>query len=353
MKLNKLSVTRFGWKLNDLIFQDVNLIVGKNAVGKSRTIEALDAFVKLLLQQWYNRVDNSSWKIELDGEKTLSYYVCFSNNTVVEESIKYEGEDVLRRKNNKTEIKSFDEGLWSEINPPADKLVLHVRRDTKEYPYLEHIVKWAENTYGLKFGKIIPGLSSENDMYDLFSGHEPIASMFELLNDEGKNRIIESFRELEYKILEVKTYEVQNIIKRLKIKEEGVNGDILETGISQGMLRSLYLLIFIEYIANKKEPQMLVIDDLCEGLDYQRATALGKMVFSLCKEKNIQLIATSNDGFLMDVVDIDYWNVLQREGSIVTGINKINSPKLFEDFKFTGLSNFDFFSSDYLGQNQR
>jgi hypothetical protein len=55
--------------------------------------------------------------------------------------------------------------------------------------------------------------------------------------------------------------------------------------------------------------------------------------------------------FLMDVVDLKYWNVLRRNGQVVTAINAKNHPNLFEDFKFTGLSNFDFFASDYIAQN--
>ena len=72
------------------------------------------------------------------------------------------------------------------------------------------------------------------------------------------------------------------------------------------------------------------------------------MLFKLCEENNIQLIATSNDSFLMDVIDIDCWNVLHRKGKVVSSINIVNNPKLFEDFRYTGLSRFDFFSSDYI-----
>jgi hypothetical protein len=52
------------------------------------------------------------------------------------------------------------------------------------------------------------------------------------------------------------------------------------------------------------------------------------------------------------IVDIKYWNVLQREGTIVTTINQQNNPDLFKKFMFTGLSNFDFFASDFITQYQ-
>ena len=116
------------------------------------------------------------------------------------------------------------------------------------------------------------------------------------------------------------------------------------------MFRSLSLLIFIEFLTAKRKTATVVIDDFCEGLDYDRATKLGKIVFDKCEHNNIQLIATSNDMFLMDVVDIVHWNVLQRNASIVTALNAKSNPELFEKFRYTGLSNFDFFASDYISQ---
>ena len=92
-------------------------------------------------------------------------------------------------------------------------------------------------------------------------------------------------------------------------------------------------MIYLEYLIYRKKPATIVIDDLCEGLDYERATKLGKLVFNKCMNTNIQLIATSNDSFLMDVVDIKYWNVLQREGKTVTAINIQTHEALFKKFK--------------------
>ena len=40
--------------------------------------------------------------------------------------------------------------------------------------------------------------------------------------------------------------------------------------------------------------------------------------------------------------------LFRSEGSEVSSIDIIKNPDLFNDFLFTGLSNFDFFSSDYI-----
>ena len=116
------------------------------------------------------------------------------------------------------------------------------------------------------------------------------------------------------------------------------------------MFRALALLIFIEFLASKKV-STLIIDDLCEGLDYHRASKLGKLLFMEETVDNIQLITTTNDSFLMDSVDIKFWNILSRNKNDVSAFNYDKNKQLFEEFKFTGLSNFDLFSSDYLLEN--
>ena len=50
----------------------------------------------------------------------------------------------------------------------------------------------------------------------------------------------------------------------------------------------------------------------------------------------------------MNSVPLDMWTVLKRDGSVVSGLNILNSKKKFDEFRFTGLSNFDLFATDYL-----
>ncbi len=93
---------------------------------------------------------------------------------------------------------------------------------------------------------------------------------------------------------------------------------------------------------------MILVDDLGEGLDYKRATLLGKIIFDSCRTNKVQLIASSNDSFLMDVIDLSMWQILRRHKSRVSTINNTNTPELFDEFSMTGLSNFDLFSSDFI-----
>ena len=57
---------------------------------------------------------------------------------------------------------------------------------------------------------------------------------------------------------------------------------------------------------------------------------------------------STNDRFVMNSVDLKYWQVIDRVGSNVSYYNIKNSSQIFEDFKFTGLNNFDFFATDFF-----
>ena len=115
------------------------------------------------------------------------------------------------------------------------------------------------------------------------------------------------------------------------------------------MFRAFSLLAMIQHVLDTVKGNItILVDDLCEGLDYERSINFTKLLFNKLKEKNIQLIVTSNDSFLMNAVGIEYWNILIREKSTVKAFNYKNSKEIFDDFKFTGLNNFDLFSSDFL-----
>jgi hypothetical protein len=50
----------------------------------------------------------------------------------------------------------------------------------------------------------------------------------------------------------------------------------------------------------------------------------------------------------MNAVDIKNWAILNRDGNKISLYNYENSREIFEDFKFTGLNNFDFLASEFF-----
>lgn len=355
MKLKRFSYKEQDWSIDNLHLNDVNLIVGENAVGKSRTTKALSDFAQILLQQKDpSRYSEFSFNVEfsiLNG--TLSYSFTYNEGIVIFEKLQVNDIIYIERDQNGTSLKSTSAEEKESITPPANKLTVHVRRDIIEYPFTELLVNWAENSYGLKFGQIVPVANIETGSFGLLSRSESMYQMYKQLDKDSQNNIITNLSNINYNINKITPKELSENTKILGINEEGVKELLWEGSLSQGLLRTLFFLIFIEYLLTKKGPQTIVIDDFCEGLDYNRSIKLGHYIYDFCLKNQIQLIATSNDSFLMDVVDLQYWNILQRQGSVVTAISKFTNPLLVEEFEFTGLTNFDFFSSDFIARHKK
>ena len=58
----------------------------------------------------------------------------------------------------------------------------------------------------------------------------------------------------------------------------------------------------------------------------------------------------TNDRFVMNQVPLEEWSVLLRSRTHVNVKNYNNSRDLFEEFKFTGLSNFSFLELDVVNK---
>ncbi len=60
------------------------------------------------------------------------------------------------------EYKAIIEGEM--VNPPEDKMLMHVRRDVQKYKYIEKVIKWAEETVIRSFiDKITP---SQEELFE-------------------------------------------------------------------------------------------------------------------------------------------------------------------------------------------
>ncbi len=357
MKLLRLSYRCPDWELKDLELNPVNLIVAKNATGKSRTLMVLDLIVNIITQK-SNFIDRGGyWSAEFQDINGDTVVYNFSKefdeaklqSSVNEEQLTIGNIEVLKRDRNGATIKNMLTGENDPVYPPANKLVLHTNRDLKKYPFLEEITNWAESSYGFRFANVIPSSNLNRTFFELLNPVFDIPVLFKLLNKKSWDTIIAQFNSVGYNISEI-TFEDKGDDVTIFLKENGVEKSLPHWQLAQGMFRTLSVIIFIEYLLSLKKPSMVIIDDLCEGLDYERAKKLGELIFEKCLQSNIQLVVTSNDVFLMEVVDIKYWNILIRNGEIVTTLNYKNNKKIFDDFRFTGLSNFDFFSSDYLSQ---
>lgn len=356
---NNMLLRNFGynggtWATDLMDLNPQNLVVGKNAVGKSMTIRRIAEVADVISgRKSVEDVDVLAvYAIVLKHDENTEFIYEFgwTGSEVSVELLKVYDltTHIYTTLIDRTPERTILDG--EAINPPNNNLVIHTRRDVIKYPYIETLISWASNVEGLYFnelefdGDLKMGARMQSDGINLYA-------MVKSLNEDSIRNVIEMANRVGYELTEIEPVEL-GTLKGVLFTESGVVLPMFCSELSKGMFRTLYLLIYIEYMTHNQMPSTLLIDDLCEGLDYERSTKLGKLVFEYCEKNNIQLIASSNDSFLMDVVDLKYWNILQRDETKVVAINKTNNPELFENFKFTGLSNFDLFSSDFINRHK-
>ena len=134
----------------------------------------------------------------------------------------------------------------------------------------------------------------------------------------------------------------------LNVQETALPGVTDQFSMSQGMFRVLSLLIHMNYCQLSNTGSTVLIDDIGEGLDFDRSCRLIELLREKALGSAIQLVMSTNDRFVMNQVPLDEWSVLQRDGGTVHVRNAGNSRDIFNSFKFTGLSNFSFLEMDFI-----
>ena len=338
------------WEVKNLAFAPLNLIVGRNAVGKSRVLKVIYNGARMISQR-VGKLFWGKWDFVFEKENGVLFH--YQMDTQRKEGI-YEllevGGKVMLERNGSTRIYSELEEKYLHVTPPGDKLLVQVRRDVLDHSYIEDLNDWAENVYGFTFSNFHPILQPGETKDDKLSSFENVASLFQGLNGASVEGVVRMMKELGFPVEGVQSHPVYEDV--LYIRERGLEKAIPHNYLSQGMYRALALAIFLQHLFQNRKPATIIVDDLGEGLDYKRAKRLGRLLFEEMEQRNVQLLASSNDNFLMDVVDISYWNVLVRDGgATVRGFNAKNAKEKFEEFRYTGLSNFDLLASNFLKAN--
>ena len=358
MQLVSFSCNAYSLVVSEINLQSANLFVGRNGTGKSYALRCIEWLADIISEKsWHPVVYDwkATFKDAKGNELAYSFGWAERSISIEHEELSLNGKQLIKRNQKGCSVHSLITGKTEEITPPQTKLVINVRRDTKVYPEFEKLIQWAESVYSFRFGTIVPDVTDIDRKLSKLNfaplgqsktDYSP-ANLFASLKPEQRRHVRDLMQKFGYDIDVLGVAGTTNALS-LNYTEKGIPGIYDIAVMSQGTYRILILLLYFFQLLNAKNLQLLLIDDLGEGLDYSRAYKLGKFIFDACQEANVQLIATSNDSFLMDAVPIDYWNVLRRKGSEITALNEKNHPELFKQFAYTGLSNFDFFSSDYI-----
>ena len=375
MSLVKLSYSEYEneprhWDVSDATFSNINLIVGKNSSGKSRLLSVINSLARLLSGQQQMPFEACKFLAIIKlSNREFSYEIEFKGGAVIGELLKIDGVDKLTRGEDGSGKICYDkEEKDLDFKLPSDAVAAVNRRDEIQHPFLIELHQWANSVvlylFGSDFGKSrLMGITEADTFFrnpnpPLFDDPNNLvgvySSAFTRFGDDFDKAIIADMNTLGYSIADVGSDNLQTIVKfpvavlGMFIVESDLDFKNPQIHMSQGMFRALALVVHLNVCAFSKNKQLILVDDIGEGLDYERAVAVIDLLISKAQVNNLQLIMTSNDRFVMNKVPLEYWSVLKRKGGIVKMYNSRNSQKQFDQFKYLGLNNFDFFASDFF-----
>lgn len=383
MKLRKLDYVEHEgkpneWKIVDCTLSQINLMVGKNATGKTRTLNVIGGLARLLSQANELKYGDGNYDVKFISKKTTTNY-----------SLEYHQRKVIRERLviNSTERLTRDatgEGnLWAaelkrmiKFQTPVNQLAAFVKRDSIQHPFLEDLHKWGEGLIRYNFGTTLgkdkyllesQGDESSDETEIDVRETEKVVRLFlagiKKYEDRFEQQVIEDMSRIGYQLEKIGIGPIPGVratinatsipadVMGIYVKEGDRRGNTRQREMSQGMFRALSVLIQIEYALLASTPTCILIDDIGEGLDFGRSSSLVKLLIERIKDTNVQLIMATNDRFIMNSVPLEYWIVLERLGERCIHHNYRNSQDLFDEFALRGLSNFDFFASGYYLKN--
>lgn len=355
------------WALDGLRLGPINLLVGRNATGKTRTLNLIWNLAQMFVPERKFRAANAGYDLLFDSDgQPLRYRVQIEDGRVTHEELNAAGEVLLLRgPGGEGEILATEERRKIRFRPPENELAAVARRDSLQHPFLEPLHEWARGvryyTFGTQLGKQHVSLPLQGGADADDRDAQQVVAIFQKgARDFGEpflTAVLDDMHQMGYDLERIGTFAAENIlvlrgglpapVLALGVWERGVSGVVEQTEMSQGMFRALSILIQVNYSQRARRAHCILIDDIGEGLDFERSTRLIGILRRKSQESFFQLIMTTNDQFVMNNVPLEEWSVLQRQGNHVRVRNYENSRKAFEDFKFIGLSNFSFFEMDF------
>ena len=351
----------------DKIFmQDINLVIGPNASGKSQFINRLKFLRETHRKNQPTKNIVTIFKAEVvfnneNTDKRIRYELTAGPGQLIVEQI----EDLLARKfylkNNQKGTFLLDENTGKETTFLLNKrqsITKQVEDHIEKFPTINEIGKFFENILFLdadKFNLLTIDLGSEhlipsdqirNISSVVLNWKDKIPKLYDILLKKYKSFFpyVEEFTSREEVSIGNKLFDV------LAIKEKGVKEDVPVQNISSGMLRILCLLALPMTKQIKKpilgydfSPSVIVIDEIDNGLDYEMIYSIidslkSETVFSL-------IILSSHSPVVCNFIPPENWLIFRRSASRVKVTNPLSIKETKELIERSKTNNWEIYKN--------
>ena len=151
MQLESVSYTQFEgepeeWKIENFSFGNINLVVGKNATGKTRTLNIIQGLGNLVSGDVKLKFRSGNYKVTFNNEgKKTTYFLKYQNSKVIKEKLVLGTDDVKldRGPGGEGKIYVVESDRSMKFQAPPSELACVNRRDNVQHPFC------GERTYGI------------------------------------------------------------------------------------------------------------------------------------------------------------------------------------------------------------
>jgi len=341
----KFSNNKENWHIEEVKFEDLNLLVGGSGVGKTRILKALNLICDIAKGRNRNLDDlewsinfshlgqNYRWELKSSSIKNEEIFINLNESEqteiVYEKLVRYDDDselEILLR--NDSDSKFNNEKLpklkrtESAITLLSEEdLIIPVRQAFKQLIFnFETRQKWM---IGLGYDPAKMELLDEiklnaYDFQEYFAGDPPVLKAFCLqkffphLFNEIKEYYIDIFPELKDVRVSSKRDSDGDFLLFFEIQENGLEDWIPQQRISSGMFRTLIFLI--EVISAPKE-SVILIDEFENSLGINCMAELTD--FLLDKSPDVQFILTSHHPYIINNIPWKTWQIVSKSGNKV------------------------------------
>lgn len=351
------------WSLHDTFFKDLMLIVGVNSIGKSRTLNVVSSLSNLLSGK-RGPFSDAEYTVTFscpDSKDDYTYQIKMYGADVVKESLT-QGSNILLERDHQGlgSLKAVKIDADLDFKIDKNRLAIVSKRDELQHPFLEPLHEWAAGVIHHRFAD-----DREKETLMAFGRDEPVLDTFTpgivflqrgLSQIEGfESAVIKDMRSIGYEISSVNMEYPDDLVTNdgtkplvISVKEDDLPGRTQQHNMSHGMFRALNTIIKVNFIIHDKNMKLILIDDVGEGLDFKRSKSLVSLIYKKIIDSSKQAWMTTNDQFIMNGIPLENWSIATRDGAEVSYINYENATEKFEEFKFVGLNNFEFFTTEFF-----
>ena len=339
--------------------QDINLIIGPNASGKSQFI-SLFKFLRnihsraISTQELFTCINVEVVFFDKESKQKINYKLSAGPGSRIDEKISNEetGNFYLKHKK-KGGTCLFDEKDKEQLDFLVNKresITKQIEDHKDKFPTIYKIGRFFETILFLdadKFDSNAPETRSQhlipNDRMNNISSvvlnwKKEYPELYEALLNEYKKFF-----------LYVENFSSQQFINKnnvpdetLSVQEKGIKNYILSPDLSNGMLRTLNLLALpmVRQLHEKLKldvilkPGMIIIDEIDNGLDYE---VIGKIIDYLKGEAAFyQILFSSHSPVVCNFIKPKKWHIFRRQASKVKITRPLDIPatkELIEESK--------------------